>query len=99
VFLEAAAAGRPAIGGRTGGVPEAVVDGETGLLVSGTDVGELAAAMQDLALSEDKRHAMGAAGRQRVCRAFTWERAAAEVSAVHSEVAARLHRTSVQERV
>ncbi len=91
VFLEAAATGRPAIGGRTGGVPEAVVDEETGLLVSGTDVGELAAAIQDLASSKDKRQAMGAAGRERVCRAFTWERAAAEVSAVHAEVAARTH--------
>jgi phosphatidylinositol alpha-1,6-mannosyltransferase len=91
VFLEAAATGRPAIGGRTGGVPEAVVDRETGLLVSGTDAGELAAAIQDLASSKEKRAAMGAAGRERVCRAFTWERAAADVAAVHSEIAERVH--------
>ncbi len=42
VFLEAAAAGRPTIGGSSGGVSEAVEDGVTGLLVSGTDAEELA---------------------------------------------------------
>ena len=41
VFLEAAAAGKPTIGGRSGGVPEAVEDGVTGLLVDGADVGDL----------------------------------------------------------
>jgi phosphatidyl-myo-inositol dimannoside synthase len=94
VFLEAAATGRPTIGGRTGGVPEAMIDRETGLLVSGTDVGELAAVIQDLASSPEKRHAMGSAGRERVCRAFTWERVAADVSAVHLAVASRQHRAT-----
>lgn len=88
VFLEAAATGRPAIGGNSGGAPEAIVDGETGLLVSGTDVDELAAAIRTLATSTDTRHGMGAAGRARVCRDFTWEQAAAKVGAVHHEVAA-----------
>jgi len=96
VFLEAAAAGRPTIGGRSGGVPEAMLDRETGVLVSGTDIGELAAAIHDLASSPEKRHAMGVAGRERVCRAFTWERAAAEVSAVHVAVASRAHRATGQ---
>jgi len=89
VFLEAAATGRPTIGGRSGGVPEAVLDGETGRLVSGTDANELAAVIRDLASSPEKRHAMGAAGRDRVCRSFTWESAASRVSEVHSEIAAR----------
>ncbi|MEP7304805.1 MAG: glycosyltransferase family 4 protein [Acidobacteriota bacterium] len=89
VFLEAAATGRPTIGGRSGGVPEAVLDGETGRLVSGTDADELADVIQDLASSPEKRHAMGTAGRDRVCRSFTWERAAARVSEVHSEIASR----------
>jgi phosphatidylinositol alpha-1,6-mannosyltransferase len=89
VFLEAAATGRATIGGRSGGVPEAMLDQETGVLVSGEDVGELAAVIEDLASSTEKRLAMGAAGRERVCRHFTWERAAARVLAVHTAVAAR----------
>jgi len=89
VFLEAAATGRPTIGGRSGGVPEAVLDGETGRLVSGTDADELADVIRDLASSPKKRHTMGAAGRDRVCRSFTWERAAARVSEVHAAIASR----------
>ena len=46
VFLEAAASGLPAIGGRSGGVPEAIAENETGLLVGGVDPDELAAALR-----------------------------------------------------
>ncbi|HEX6209274.1 MAG TPA: glycosyltransferase family 4 protein, partial [Methylomirabilota bacterium] len=77
VFLEAAASGRPAIGGRTGGVPEAIEENVTGLLVSGTDAGELADAMQRLARSPELRRQYGAAGRTRACEQFSWERSAA----------------------
>jgi glycosyltransferase involved in cell wall biosynthesis len=73
-----------------------MIDRETGLLVRGTDVGELAAVIQDLASSPEKRHALGIAGRERVCRAFTWERVAADVSAVHLAVASRDHRATRQ---
>jgi phosphatidylinositol alpha-1,6-mannosyltransferase len=45
VFLEAAAAGLPVIGGRSGGVPEAVEDNVTGRLIDGTDVADLEATM------------------------------------------------------
>src|SRR5690606_1188807 len=76
VFLEAAAAGRPVIAGRSGGVPEAVEDGVTGLLVSGNDELELAAAMERLATTPTLRHQLGEAGRRRVLDRFTWERAA-----------------------
>ncbi len=70
VFLEAAATGKPSIGGRNGGVPEAVADGETGLLVEGTNSGELANAIRTLARSPTLRATMGAAGRRRVVRVF-----------------------------
>jgi phosphatidylinositol alpha-1,6-mannosyltransferase len=85
VFLEAAAAARPVIGGRSGGVPEAVEHGRTGLLVSGTDVHELAAAIRLLAGSMRARQAMGRNGRERVLSAFSWERAAASIEALHHE--------------
>ena len=62
VFLEAASAGLPSIGGNSGGVGEAIENGITGLLVSGTDAGELAEAILRLARSPELRHAMGKAG-------------------------------------
>jgi phosphatidylinositol alpha-1,6-mannosyltransferase len=83
VFLEAAATGRPTIGGRTGGVSEAVKDEETGLLVSGTDVSELVRVVSRLSDHPALRERMGAAGRERVSREFSWERAAAQTQQVH----------------
>jgi phosphatidylinositol alpha-1,6-mannosyltransferase len=88
VFLEAAAAGLAVIAGRSGGVPEAVVDGVTGVLISGTDVDELVTAIVALGREPDQRRTMGAAGRERVMREFTWDRAAEKVRAVHEQVAA-----------
>ena len=86
VFLEAAAAGKPAIGGRTGGVPEAIAEGETGALVEGTSAEELAAAIRLLARSPEVRARMGEAGRRRVLERFTWERAAATVADLDSSL-------------
>jgi phosphatidylinositol alpha-1,6-mannosyltransferase len=83
VFLEAAATGRPAIGGRSGGVSEAVADSETGVLVGGMEVIELAQAMRRLATSAQTRASMGAAGRARVLRSFTWDHGAALLDAAH----------------
>lgn len=83
VFLEAAASGKPAVGGNSGGVPEAVADGVTGLLVSGTDVDELAATVGRLMDSEPLRRSLGEAGRARTVREFGWEAAAERVSATH----------------
>jgi phosphatidyl-myo-inositol dimannoside synthase len=90
VFLEASASGRPVIGGRSGGVPEAVEEGQTGYLVSGTDVHELVIALRSLARSPELRRTMGAAGRTRALTQFTWSRSAAAVTDLHrSLVAAR----------
>jgi phosphatidylinositol alpha-1,6-mannosyltransferase len=83
VFLEAAASGKPAVGGRSGGVPEAVADGVTGLLVSGTDVEELATTIARLMDSESLRRRLGEAGRARTVREFGWECAAERVATTH----------------
>ena len=82
VFLEAGAAGKPVIGGRSGGVPEAVADGITGRLVDGEDVADIQRAMGDLAALPGVRRQYGAAGRERALRDFTWERAAHAVAAL-----------------
>jgi phosphatidylinositol alpha-1,6-mannosyltransferase len=86
VFLEAAAAGRPSIGGRSGGVGEAVAEGVSGLLVSGTSAEELAGALARLANDPGLRHRLGTAGRQRVLRSFTWEAAARRTREIHAGV-------------
>jgi phosphatidylinositol alpha-1,6-mannosyltransferase len=87
VYLEAAAAGKPCIGGRNGGVPEAVLDGETGLLVSGLDVEELRGAIARLASSEELRRQLGRNGMLRARRDFTWHRAAEMIAGIHRDVA------------
>jgi phosphatidyl-myo-inositol dimannoside synthase len=87
VFLEAAAAAKPTIGGRNGGVPEAVVDGETGLLVDSDNVDQLAQAIKTLTTAPELRAQLGGAGRKRVERDFTWQRAADAVLDIHREVA------------
>jgi phosphatidylinositol alpha-1,6-mannosyltransferase len=91
VFLEAAAAGLPVVGGDSGGVPEAVARDETGILVSGTDVEELRQALLRLMNSPDLRRAMGAAGRRRVQETFSWHRAAARVMDLHGRATQSAH--------
>lgn len=87
VYLEAAATGRASIGGRSGGVPEAILHDHTGLLVSGTDEAELADAICALLEDDNRRHRMGTAGRARVCKDFTWAVAAEKVARAHAEAA------------
>lgn len=70
VIFEAMAARKPVIGARAGGIPEVVVDGETGLLFDGDDASQLMSAIERLSQSAELRARMGAAGRQRVERQF-----------------------------
>lgn len=88
VFLEAAAAGLPVIAGSTGGAPEAVADGETGLLVSGTDVDELERVLTRLAGDPALRQTLGSDGRARALRDFSWDRATAQVARAHARILA-----------
>ncbi len=74
VYLEANAFGKPVIGSRTGGVLEAVLDGETGLLVDQGDVDGIAAAIQRLFSDDALRKKLGEQGRRRVECEFQWER-------------------------
>ena len=74
--LEAMAAGRPVVASRVGGLAEAVVHEETGLLVPPGDPTALAAALARLARDPDLRARLGAAGRARVLARYTATRMA-----------------------
>jgi phosphatidylinositol alpha-1,6-mannosyltransferase len=64
VFAEAALTGLPVIAGRSGGAPEAVVEGETGMVVDGDSAQQVAAALAALLrMSPERRREMGARGR------------------------------------
>ena len=76
VILEANACGKVVVGTSSGGVPEAVVPGETGLLVPPDDSPALARALVDLLLDPARARAMGKAGRERVLREATWDHVA-----------------------
>jgi phosphatidylinositol alpha-1,6-mannosyltransferase len=87
VFLEAAASAKAVVAGRSGGAAEAVVDGETGLLVEGREPKAVALAITRLLLDERLRGRMGAAGRAHVERSHTWPMRAAELAAILSRAA------------
>jgi phosphatidylinositol alpha-1,6-mannosyltransferase len=71
VFLEAAAFGVPSISTRSGGIPEAVADGESGLLVPERDPVALAAALAQL-LGDDAMRERLATGAEAKAAAATW---------------------------
>jgi len=72
VYLEAGAHGLPVVAHAIGGVPEAVLDGETGLLVSPDDPDALTAAFARLINDPDLRRRLGEAGNLRA-RSRTWQ--------------------------
>jgi phosphatidylinositol alpha-1,6-mannosyltransferase len=76
VFIEAAACGRPVVVGDSGGSREALVHGETGLLVDGSDVEGVADAVATLLEDPAYARRLGKAGRARVEREHTWPRVA-----------------------
>ncbi len=74
VYLEASLFGVPAVASRTGGIPEAVLDGETGLLVAPDDPVATAEAIIRLVNDVEWRRRLGEQGRQRVLDEFRWEK-------------------------
>ena len=82
VYLEAALADLPAIGGRNSGAEDAIEADQTGLLVDGNASAEISAAI--VSLFDDPQHAvaMGERGRRRALEEFTWKRTAAAIAAL-----------------
>jgi len=73
VFAEAHACGKPVVAGRSGGAAEAVLDGETGILVEPDQPVELADAILSLLSDPSRAGALGEAGRRRVEAELNWK--------------------------
>jgi glycogen synthase len=100
INLEAMACATPVVASAVGGIPEVVVDGETGLLVTfaagggadaeprdpGQFARDLAAAVERLLGSPETRRAMAAAARRRVEALFSWESIARQTMGVYEDV-------------
>ena len=71
ILIEAAATGIPVVASRIYGITDAVIDGQTGLLHTPGDVGEIAAHLERLASDADLRAALGAAGQVRARAEFS----------------------------
>jgi phosphatidylinositol alpha-1,6-mannosyltransferase len=76
VYLEAAACERPVVATRAGGVPDAVVDGVSGVLVEPDDLDGLARTLGELLLDPARRIELGRRARARVIAELTWEKVA-----------------------
>jgi phosphatidylinositol alpha-1,6-mannosyltransferase len=85
VYLEANANGCPAVAGNVGGAVDAVVDGETGLLVDPEDHIAVAGALTDLLIDPELRGRMADAGARRA-EQFAWPRTARRVFELMSRV-------------
>jgi phosphatidylinositol alpha-1,6-mannosyltransferase len=73
VYLEASACGLPVVAGASGGAPDAVVEGVTGLVVDGNNLDEIAEAIATLLNDPQAAQRMGSAGRQWIVDNWRWE--------------------------
>jgi phosphatidylinositol alpha-1,6-mannosyltransferase len=79
VYLEASASGLPVVGGDSGGAPDAILDGETGYVVPGRDVGAVAGRITELLADPAGAAAMGEKGAAWVDREWRWDLVAARL--------------------
>lgn len=86
VYLQAAAVGRPSVGGAIGGAPEAVRHGQTGLVVDGRSVAAIEDAIDALLRDPDRARQMGEAGAAWARNDLTWDRVAADLRATLASV-------------
>jgi phosphatidylinositol alpha-1,6-mannosyltransferase len=87
VYLEAAAAGKAVVAGRSGGAEEAIEDQATGLLAEGAEPKAVALAVTRLLRDPDALAAMGSAGRDRVERRFTWSQRGEQLAGILASAA------------
>jgi len=92
-LVEASACGLPVVAGNSGGVADAVRNGETGLLVEPEDGAAVTEAVCRLLADEPLAQRLAAAGRQEVERYYNWDRVVRDLRAIESEVEAAKKRT------
>jgi phosphatidyl-myo-inositol dimannoside synthase len=73
VLLEAAAVGKPVVTTRVGGIPDAVADGVSGILLDPEDYPQLSKSILGLLANDEQRRSMGAFAMRRVKKEFSWE--------------------------
>jgi starch synthase len=79
------ACGTPVVASRVGGIPEVVLDGETGWLVEPGDATALGQALREALADPERARRMGEAGRRRVEAQFAWDRIADRTLAVYRD--------------
>jgi phosphatidyl-myo-inositol dimannoside synthase len=84
-LVEASACGLAVVGGRSGGVPDAVRDGETGILVDPDDPQAVASGINQLLGDAELRKRLGAAGRKAVETFYNWDRVANDLIRIDAE--------------
>jgi phosphatidylinositol alpha-1,6-mannosyltransferase len=73
VYLEASACGLPVIAGKSGGAPDAVLEGETGITVDGRDPAAIASAVKNLFDDPIRAKEMGLRGREWIISDWRWD--------------------------
>jgi phosphatidylinositol alpha-1,6-mannosyltransferase len=73
VYLEASSCGLPVLAGSSGGAPDAVLVGETGIVVDGQNIQEVADGVSRLLLDSTTARSMGIAGRRWVVERWSWD--------------------------
>jgi colanic acid/amylovoran biosynthesis glycosyltransferase len=93
-IMEAGALGLPVAGTRHSGIPEAVLDGETGLLTPEADPVALAGSLTRLLGDADLRHRLGAQGRRRISTSFDLAEQTRRLEHIYDEVTADVRLSS-----
>jgi glycosyltransferase involved in cell wall biosynthesis len=86
--IEASACERAVLVSNTGGLPEVVADGQTGLLAEPNDLGDIKEKLLKLVQNEDLRRTMGAAGRRRVAEKYDWDGCVRQMISIYESVIA-----------
>jgi phosphatidylinositol alpha-1,6-mannosyltransferase len=86
-LVEASACGIPVVGARQGGIPDAVREGETGLLVDSTDLGAIVEVVRSLLEDQELARRLGLEGRRAVESYFNWDRVTADLRSTGDEFA------------
>ena len=89
VYLEANAVGLPVVGSRIGGVPYAVKENETGLLVEPKSIGSLQTALRSLLRDSDLAERLGQAGSARAEAEFDWRLLSERTSEIFNDIASQ----------